>query len=538
MRHDFSNTQPVTIDAGGPNTITSTINVTGATGHIRDVNVMIDIEHTWTSDLRIHLESPGGTRVLLVSGKGGNGDNFRRTVFDDAATKGIVEGNAPFRGTYRPEENLMLFNDIEADGTWKLIVEDRVFRDGGSLIRWSLSLETCYYCFTNDTPVSIDPGPSNIITSEIEATGLGGMVVEKVSLLVDIDHTWTNDLRVSLTSPDGTTVVLVDHEGGSGDNFDRTTFDDDADASITEVSAPFRGTFRPEHPLAEFVEQLTNGTWTLEIRDQASQDGGTLNRWELHLETTTATPRVESDFSIDVRFVGGLTANQRSVFQFAAARWAEVIVGDLPSVQFEGEEIDDVRILAKGEEIDGPRGILGQAGPRFVRSDTQLPLLGEMTFDVADLADMEEDGSLILVIIHEMAHVLGIGTLWKALNLIERSGTDDPVLVGENAMREYATLLGEESPQQVPIANTGGPGTREGHWREDIFVNELLTGFINPGTNPLSRLTIACLQDMGYEVNLDAADTYLLPGPSVTAMMSGHGHNCCSTCPTIETLPS
>ena len=184
------------------------------------------------------------------------------------------------------------------------------------------------------------------------------------------------------------------------------------------------------------------------------------------------------------------------------------------------------------------RGTLGQAGPRFVRSDTQLPLLGNMTFDSADLADLEQDGSLINVIIHEMGHVLGIGTLWRNLNLIARSGTDDPVLRGAKAMQEYATLLGETTPQEVPIANTGGAGTREGHWRESTFVNELMTGFINPGENPVSRLTIASLQDMGYEVNRDAANPYQLPGPSVAAVLGSQGHVCRSTCPKIEMAPS
>ena len=35
-----------------------------------------------------------------------------------------------------------------------------------------------------------------------------------------------------------------------------------------------------------------------------------------------------------------------------------------------------------------------------------------------------------------------------------------------------------------------------------VFGNELMTGFLNAGRNPLSRLTIAALQDMGYEVRL------------------------------------
>lgn len=534
MRHNFSNIHSVRIDSGGPNTVTSTIDVADVPGHIRDVNVMLDIDHTWTNDLRIQLEAPDGTRVLLVSGAGGSGNHFRRTSFDDAALIPIAGASVPFRGTFRPEESLAKFNDLEANGTWTLIVEDQAFRDGGSLNRWSFSIETCSYCFDNNTPVTIDPGPANVATSQIEAIGLGGLVVDKVTVMLDIDHTWDEDLKITLTGPEGTTVVLVDREGGSDDNFDHTTFDDDADTSITEATAPFRGVFRPEQPLAAFQEHLANGTWTLEIQDQASRDGGTLNRWELHLETRAAQPRVDSQFSIDVRFVGGLTANQRSVFQLAAARWSEIIVGDLPSVILEGEEIDDVLIFAEGKDIDDEGGILGQAGPRLVRPGSQLPVVGEMSFDSADLADLEEDGSLIDVIIHEMGHVLGIGTLWESMNLIEGSGGDDPVFTGQNTTREYSTLRGATQPERVPIANTGGPGTREGHWRESTFDNELMTGFIDQGENPLSRMTIACLQDMGYVVNPDVADPYQLPGPSVAAALVGVRHTCRTTCPKIE----
>jgi Bacterial Ig-like domain/Leishmanolysin len=57
--------------------------------------------------------------------------------------------------------------------------------------------------------------------------------------------------------------------------------------------------------------------------------------------------------------------------------------------------------------------------------------------------------------------------------------------------------------------NTGGQGTADSHWRDSIFNNELMTGFLNSGTNPLSRITAASMQDMGYPgVNYDAADNY------------------------------
>ena len=57
----------------------------------------------------------------------------------------------------------------------------------------------------------------------------------------------------------------------------------------------------------------------------------------------------------------------------------------------------------------------------------------------------------------------------------------------------------------------GGPGTRDGHWRETVFHNELMSGFISEPGNPLSRITAASLADLGYQVDLDAAEPFELP---------------------------
>jgi hypothetical protein len=199
------------------------------------------------------------------------------------------------------------------------------------------------------------------------------------------------------------------------------------------------------------------------------------------------------------------------VFEQAAARWSEIITGDLPDITTDVGVVDDVVIDAEGTPLDGQNGTLGQAGPTRVRPGSLLPARGIMSFDTADLARMEVEGSLLNVIIHEMGHVLGIGTLWENLGLLQGAGTANPVFTGANAMREYAVLTGANAPTPVPVANTGGPGTRDGHWRESVFGNELMTGFLNGGANPLSRMTIAALQDMGYEVNLTAATPYALP---------------------------
>jgi hypothetical protein len=230
-----------------------------------------------------------------------------------------------------------------------------------------------------------------------------------------------------------------------------------------------------------------------------------------------AIAAVESPFTIEVRFVGGLTQRQKRAFKAAADRWVNVIVGDLPSVMVDGEVIDDLLILADGSDIDGPGRVLGQAGPTALRPPNAgtaafLPAKGQMSFDKADLRQMEQKGTLNDVITHEMGHVLGIGTVWAKKGLLKDGGTDNPTFAGKAAVKEYRTLRADDSGnKRVPVENTGGLGTRGAHWRETVFRNELMSGFIAAAGNPLSRMTAASLQDLGYSVNLDAAEPYSLP---------------------------
>ena len=221
-----------------------------------------------------------------------------------------------------------------------------------------------------------------------------------------------------------------------------------------------------------------------------------------------------SPFTIEVRFLGGLTQSQKNAFTAAADRWTRLIVGDLPSVKLNGEVIDDVVIEAQGRNIDGVGNTLGQAGPTHVRPPTAgvsafLPVKGVMAFDTADLASMEAQGTLRDVIAHEMGHVLGIGTIWESKNLLQGAGTNNPTFHGQGAMLEFGRLRGT-GPTPVPVENTGGEGTADGHWRETVFRNELMSGFISGQGNPLSRVTAASLEDMGYVVDMDAAEEFQL----------------------------
>jgi hypothetical protein len=221
-----------------------------------------------------------------------------------------------------------------------------------------------------------------------------------------------------------------------------------------------------------------------------------------------------SNFQITLS-MEGLTASQENIFRQAAARWSQVIVGDLPSATFQGVTVDDLLIRASSVPIDGVSGILGQAAPDAFRGN-QIPYHGFMEFDTADMASMEANGTLMAVVMHEMGHVLGVGTIWSSLGLISGRGTTNPTFTGAQATAAYNQIF-STNVSGVPVENTGGGGTRDAHWRESILKNELMTGWTGPGTiMPLSRVTVASLADMGYTVNLAMADPYT---PSVMSSL-------------------
>ncbi|MBU0690503.1 T9SS type A sorting domain-containing protein [bacterium] len=91
---------------------------------INDVDVLVSIQHTWDSDVTLRLENPAGETVVLVDFAGESGHNFTNTVFNDDAAQSIMQGSAPFTGSYRPLEPLSRFNGGSGTGTWILHLED------------------------------------------------------------------------------------------------------------------------------------------------------------------------------------------------------------------------------------------------------------------------------------------------------------------------------------------------------------------------------------------------------------------------------
>lgn len=61
------------------------------------------------------------------------------------------------------------------------------------------------------------------------------------------------------------------------------------------------------------------------------------------------------------------------------------------------------------------------------------------------------------------------------------------------------------------MEDQGGAGTARGHWKESVYQNELMTGFLSGNSQPMSRLTVQALRDLGYVVDLSKADAFTIP---------------------------
>ena len=247
-------------------------------------------------------------------------------------------------------------------------------------------------------------------------------------------------------------------------------------------------------------------------------------------------------YKLSLCFTSQMTAAQKDAFISAATRWESIITGDASDVQVStpilaaqcgdgsyslasGTMVDDLLIFASVTNIDGPRGILGSAGPCFLRragaafAVGDLSAIGQMRFDVADVAELERTGALNAVILHEMGHVLGIGALWSTFGLVVDPSTStqpkDTYFSGARAISAFNSVGGTTyGGSKVPVENSFGPGTINSHWRESVLRTELMTGFLDPnGPNPLSIVTVQSLADLGYKVNPDGAETFSLAAP-------------------------
>ena len=212
---------------------------------------------------------------------------------------------------------------------------------------------------------------------------------------------------------------------------------------------------------------------------------------------TAGPTNASAGYNITIEFKGtGWTQAYYDIFKSAADNLTALIIGDLPNVTVYGGKggpkvVDDILITAELGAIDGLYGLLGQAGPTSVRSAGSLPATAQMKFDIADVNAMALS-VFSEVILHEMSHSVGFGSIWDRLGLVSNGQ-----FTGANAAAEFHQMGGTGF---VPVEQDGGSGTAGSHWDEETFHNELMTGYINDGVNPFSEMSAASFADLGYKL--------------------------------------
>ena len=246
---------------------------------------------------------------------------------------------------------------------------------------------------------------------------------------------------------------------------------------------------------------------------------------------------IPGSFDIDVVVTDSVSAELRAAFEQAAGWWMTILAAtelpDIPGNVISAvgcddivsdqsvASIDDLMVVMAVRTVDGPGGVLARARPCGVREGSMLPFMGTIQFDKDDLEGLLERGNTDDVeelILHEMGHVLGIGSIWSNFGLLREPSVGGPPgadthFAGPLAIGAFDEAGGQDyDGAKVPVENQAGAGSGDSHWRESVLVTELMTPFASIGfVDPLSAITIQSLADLGYTVNVALADPFTLP---------------------------
>lgn len=236
-------------------------------------------------------------------------------------------------------------------------------------------------------------------------------------------------------------------------------------------------------------------------------------------------------FQLDIVPVGWAALQMHPKVDRAAVRWREVLRDtDLPDVyvgagqtircggllyQTQSEVLDDLLVLVSVRDIDGPGGTVAATTVCMVRDLSFLPLVAAIYLDRMDM-DHLSDADVEDVVLHELGHTLGIGSIWHHTGLLTLASLFSPGadthFAGAHAIQAFDSAGGTDyTGAKVPVENSMGYGSSDTHWRESVFGLELMTPVQQVGrSDPFSAITIESLADLGYTVDATLADDYEL----------------------------
>ena len=221
----------------------------------------------------------------------GDGQNYILQLAADAGFDQLISEQVIYGDTTK------VLSDLKAGTTyyWRVKTSNVCGEsDWSSAFSFSTAEVECFSQSAADGPINI-PVTASSITSSIEIENTGTLAsIEIIDL--DIEHSWVGDLSVVLRSPSGKEVALLDRPGfpdnlyGCDGRNLYLSFNQNSGSSYlilenlcSSIPPAISGTFKPIQSLFDFTGEQIQGTWTLIVKDNADEDGGTLKGWNLNI---------------------------------------------------------------------------------------------------------------------------------------------------------------------------------------------------------------------------------------------------------------
>lgn len=244
-----------------------------------------------------------------------------------------------------------------------------------------------------------------------------------------------------------------------------------------------------------------------------------------------AGPLMAAPLDITFNFVGAQTAytsangsvidtvdatpEQKAAFEFAATVWEGVITGYDDAVTW---PLSTMQIDIEMTSLDGPSSTLAIGGPtdHYINGAFDVSNKGMVRLDADDWLGgplgRNTLGMFNGTILHELAHVLGFGTLWSRNGAVDKVGR----YVGANALAAYRAEFAPDA-EFIPLSPD------KAHWDEcwDPAAStecrlskfndpELMTPYVLDAMT-ISATTIASIRDLGFTTIEPAAFTVTFP---------------------------
>lgn len=256
-----------------------TLVATAAGGTVREYPISLNIYSNTFDAPALQTPANNGSDIYidapLTWSDVSNTTSYRIEIATDEAFSNIIESGTTTLPEYFPGElngNTLYY--------WRVIPVNDCSEGTPSATFSFTTIAITTAAYENNNSVQIPSSGPQTVTSEIVVDREGDL--NKIIVGVNISHTYVEDLTLTLTSPNGTTITLIDQPCGENNDMD-VTFDDEGNPLTCGTSPAVSGIVIPKDDLSTFRGAPIKGTWTLTVIDGFDEDGGSINSFSLEV---------------------------------------------------------------------------------------------------------------------------------------------------------------------------------------------------------------------------------------------------------------